>query len=59
MASNSDTMLADIFSMVLAKAGNANALPTADEFARSLLILADENKFVSFYPQHLTVENAQ
>ena len=59
MASSSDTMLGDILSMVLAKAGNANSLPTEDEFARSLLILADENKFVSFYPQHVTVEKAQ
>ena len=52
-------MLGDILSMDVAKAANANALPTEDEFARILLILPDENKFVPFYPQHVPVENAE
>ena len=45
--------------MDVSTGGNANALPTEHEFARSLTSLADENKIDSFFAQHVTVENAE
>ena len=58
MASNSGTVVGDMSAMEVAMGGNVNALPTADEFARSLTSLADEHKIVKFYAQHVTEENA-
>ena len=39
--------------------GNPNSLATADQFAQSLTSLGEEQKIVSFCPQHDTVENAE
>ena len=37
---------------------NTTTLPIAGEFARILTRLADEQKIVKFYAEHVTVENA-
>ena len=39
--------------------GNANPIPTAAEFARSLNSMAEEKKIVSFYAEDVTVRNVE
>ena len=45
--------------MEMAMGGNAKVLPKAHYFAQSLRSLADEQKIVSFYAKHITVENTE
>ena len=59
MASNPGTLVCDMSGIEVTMGGNANALPTADQFAQSLTCLADEQKIVSFYAQDVTVHNAE
>ena len=59
VASNPGTLVGDMSGIEATMGGNANALPTADQFAQSLTSLPDEQKIVSFYAQQVTVENAE
>ena len=58
VASNPGTLIGDMSGMELAMGGNANALPTAFQFAQSQTSLAEEKRIVSFYGQDVTVNNA-
>ena len=56
--SNPGMLVDDMSGMEATMGENADALPTADQFAQSLSSLPDEQKIVSFYAQQVTVENA-
>ena len=56
--SNPGMLVNDMSGMEATMGENADALPTADQFAQSLTSLPDEQKIVSFYAQQVTVENA-
>ena len=59
VASNPGRLVGNMCEMEVAMGGNANALPTADQFAQSLTSLAEEQKIVSFYAQDVTINNAE
>ena len=58
-ACNPGTLVSDMSGMEVTMGGNANALPTVDQFAQSLMSFVDEQKIVSFYAQIVTVHNAE
>ena len=59
VASNPGTLVSDMSGIEVPMGENANALPTADQFAQILTGLADEQKIVSFYAQDVTIRNAE
>ena len=58
MESNPGMLVSDMSGIEATTGEDANAPPTADQFAQSLTGLADEQKIVSFYAQDVTVRNA-
>ena len=58
VASNPGTLVSDMSGIEATIGENANALPTAEQFAHSLTSVANEQNIISFYAQQVTVENA-
>ena len=52
-------MIGDMSGMQVVLGANANPLHTAADFARSLISMVEEKKLVSFYAQHVSVQNAE